>query len=179
MKSLSHIAALLLIFLLAFSSCQKIQKYPDEPTVEYKGFNLFLSQDVLGNSILLGELNIGFTDGDGDIGIEQPDSAALADSLKYNLFLTMWVADSSKWVKSDEKANVQNFRIPYIERTGQNKTLSGTITVSLEYKTIQYDSIRYTFYLLDRQFHKSNVDTSETVIFKGLQLDSLGVSGIG
>jgi len=167
------------MLLLAFSSCQKIQKYPDEPTVEYKDFNLFLSQDALGNTFLLGELDIGFTDGDGDIGIEQPDSAVLADSLKYNLFLTMWVPDSSKWVKSDDNAEVQNFRIPYIERTGQNKTLSGTITVSLEYKTIQYDSIRYTFYLLDRQFHKSNVDTSKTVIFKGLELDSLGVTGIG
>ena len=175
MKSFYHTAVSLLFLLLFLFSCEPIQKYPDVPTVEYKAFNLYASQDALGNNILLGELDIDFTDGDGDIGIEQPDSSALADSLKYNLFLKLWKAENNEWVPAEDQANVQNFRIPYIERTGQNKTLSGTITVSLEYKSIEYDSIRYTFYLIDRQFHKSNVDTTETIIFKGIQLNNFGL----
>jgi hypothetical protein len=169
MKTVWKISAVL-AFLIVLFSCEKIQKYPDIPSVEYKAFDLYQSQDALGNNILLGELKIDFTDGDGDIGLEQPDSAASADSLKYNLFLTLWAYQNNQWAKVEDDANVQNFRIPYIERTGQNKTLKGTITLELEYKTIQYDTIRYTFYITDRQLHKSNVDTTETIIFTGLDL---------
>ena len=171
MKLQYKIALFLVILAIVASGCEQIQKYPDTPTVEYKGFDLYQSQDALGNNILLGELQIGFTDGDGDIGIEQPDSAASADSLKYNLFVTLWSFTNNAWTEVDDDASVQNFRIPYIERTGQNKTLKGTITVSIEYKSIQHDTIRYTFYLIDRQYHHSNVDTSETVIFTGLDLN--------
>ncbi len=175
MRTFFYVTAFLFLLMMAFSSCEKLQKYPDTPTVEYKAFNLYKSQDVLGNNILLGELEIQFTDGDGDIGIEQPDSTATADSLKYNLFMTMWTLKNNAWEKAQDESSVQNFRVPYIERTGQNKTLKGLITVSLEYKTIQYDTIRYTFYLIDRQFHRSNVDTTETIIFTGLDLTGGGM----
>ncbi len=160
-----------LIILTVFSvSCEKIQKYPDTPTVEYKSFSLYQSQDALGNNILLGKLSIRFTDGDGDIGIEQPDSLAQADSLKYNLFLTFWAYQNNEWSQAEDATSIQNFRIPYIERTGQNKTLTGTVVVDLEYKTIKFDTIRYTFYILDRQFNKSNVDTTDVILFSGLEL---------
>ncbi len=172
MKTAFSIAVFLFAFMMIFSSCEKIQSYPDTPSVSYKAFNLYKSQDVLGNTILLGELEIRFTDGDGDIGIQQPDSSVMADSLKYNLFLTLWTLKNNDWTPASDDTPVQNFRIPYIERTGQNKTLTGTVIVSLEYKTIQYDTIRYTFYLVDRKFHKSNVDTTETIIFTGLDLSS-------
>ncbi len=177
MKNGLNISAAFLLLTVLFASCEKIQKYPDTPTIDYKGFTLYQTQDALGNNILLGELEIKFTDGDGDIGIEQPDSSGLADTLKYNLFLNLWTFTNNSWKEIEDDAEIQNFRIPYIERTGQNKTLTGTITVDLEYKTIDYDTIRYTFYLLDRQFHHSNVDTTETIIFTGINLNP--VSGFG
>lgn len=170
MKTLRKILTFLFTALLLLASCEEIKRYPDEPTVEFESFNLYQSQDALGNTIYSGELSIRFTDGDGDIGMGQPDSLANADSLKYNLFLKLWTKQNNKWIPDDQSSGLQNFRIPYIKREGQNKTLSGTITVSLEYKTIDYDTIRYTFYLMDRQFNRSNVDTTDEIIFTGLEL---------
>ncbi len=170
MKTVRHIFIVLFVAALIFSACEEIKKYPDEPTVEFESFDLFQSQDALGNKILSGDLSIRFTDGDGDIGMEQPDSFANADTLKYNLFLKLWTKENGMWTPGEGQSGMQNFRIPYIEREGQNKTLSGTITVTLEYKTIDYDTIRYSFYLLDRQFHRSNVDTTDEIVFTGLEI---------
>jgi hypothetical protein len=171
MKIRTYIKVLLSISLiLAIASCDEIQKYPIEPVIEYKSFNLYSTTDLLGNTILLGKLEIDFTDGDGDIGLLQPDSSAVVDSLKFNLMMTMFAMQQGEFVEIDDENSLQNFRIPYIERTGQNKTLSGTIIVDIEYKTIQYDTIYYTFYILDRSFHRSNVDTTDVLVFTGINL---------
>jgi hypothetical protein len=170
MRSDFRILGLSLILFAGSSACEEIVKYPDTPIIEYKSFTLFSTVDDLGNDIFLGKMEIDFTDGDGDIGIEQPDSANVPDSIKYNLFLTLYEKVNGDFEKVNTLDSAQNFRIPFIERVGQNKTLKGTITLDLEYKTIEYDTICYTFYLLDREFHRSNVDTSEQLIFTGLKL---------
>lgn len=170
MRSTSRIIALSILIFAGFTACEEIVKYPDVPVIEYKSFSLYSTVDELGNDIFLGKLEIDFTDGDGDIGIEQPDSSSLPDSLKYNLFLSLYEKVDGNFQKVNSLDSTQNFRVPYIERIGQNKTLKGTITLDLEYKTIEYDTIYYTFYLLDREFHRSNTDTTEQLIFTGLSL---------
>jgi len=142
--------------------------YPDTPVIKYENFSLYKTTDDLGNSIFLGKLDLSFTDGDGDVGIEQPDSAEVADSLKYNFFSNLYNLNNGVFEKISGATGEQNFRIPYITREGQNKTLKGTITIEFEYKVVQYDTIFYTFYMTDRAFHKSNVDTSDIIILSGL-----------
>ena len=51
------------------------------------------------------------------------------------------------------------YRIPYMERTGQNKILKGTISVTFLYTFYDpkdNDTIKYDFYIKDRADHKSN-----------------------
>ena len=57
------------------------------------------------------------------------------------------------------------YRIPPLDREGQNKTLKGEINVEIEYYTVDYDTLKYTFYLMDRSFNRSNVDTTTEIIF--------------
>jgi len=170
MMKMQKIAASLFLISSFIAGCGEIVSYPDTPVIDYKSFALYRTTDELGNSIFLGKMDIGFTDGDGDVGLEQPDSAAIADSLKFNFFTTMYTMKNGVSEKVPGIAGEQNFRIPYIERKGQNKTLTGTITIEFEYKLIVYDTIFYTFYMSDRQFHRSNTDTSELLIFTGLDL---------
>jgi len=150
------------------AGCGEIVTYPDTPVIDYKSFSLYKTTDDLGNSIFLGKLEVEFTDGDGDVGIEQPDSANLADSLKYNFFTRLYNFNNGVFEEITGSGGEQNFRIPYITREGQNKTLKGTITIDFEYKIIEYDTIFYTFYMMDRGFHRSNVDTSQVIILSGL-----------
>ena len=147
--------------------------YPDTPIIEYKNFSLYSTRDTLGNSIFLGKMEIRFTDGDGDVGLSQPDAdtTIVADSLKYNFFTSLYCMNNGVFEKVGGKVGEQNFRIPYISREGQNKTLKGSIFIEFEYyKPIEYDTIFYTFHMVDREFHQSNTDTSDVIVFTGLDL---------
>jgi hypothetical protein len=55
--------------------------------------------------------------------------------------------------------NPSDYRIPYMERTGQNKILKGTISVTflyLFYSPEDTDTIKYEFYIKDRAQHISD-----------------------
>ena len=158
-------------FLLSIiSGCGEIVSYPDTPSIEYNNFNLYTATDILENQILLGKLDIDFTDGDGDVGMDQPSSPDLPDTLQFNLFLNLYEVINKMPVKIEGPVGELKYRIPYMERIGQNKTLQGTITIEIEYKSIEYDTIFYTFYILDRAFNRSNTDTTALIIFTGIEL---------
>ena len=59
-----------------------------------------------------------------------------------------------------------SYRIPYMERLGQDKILKGTISVTFLYLFYSpSDTIRYDFYIKDRAENVSNVaSTSEIVL---------------
>jgi len=159
-----------LSLLISLFGCEEILSYPDEPSIDYKSFDLFLTSDALGNEFFLGKMQFGFTDGDGDIGLKQPTSDDLADTLKYNLFMSMFEIKNGQVVKVGGPAGETAYRIPFIERNGQNKTLKGDIIIDIEYKILNFDSIFYTFYIMDRAFNRSNSDTTHLVVFTGLSL---------
>jgi len=155
---------LILILAVLLPGCPDVQQLPDIPYVEFKDFTLEESVDNLGNEIIAGELLFFFQDGDGDVGLNEPDTIFPGDSSQYNLFLTMFKKENQEYIEVDVKAPLY-YRIPFIEREGQNKTLQGEIEVTFEYLTIDYDTIRYTFYIVDREEHKSNTDTTFDISF--------------
>ena len=166
MKKLRYILGVLLLF---FSGCGDIETIPDVPVITYKSHTIYLTTDDLGNNIVLIQLNIEFTDGDGDIGFKPTSLPNEPDSLNYNFFMTLYDYKDGEFEKV-EGLEMMKYRIPYIERKGQNKVLKGNIYIDLEYQTIIYDTIFYSFYLVDRQFNKSNVDSTDVIILSGIQL---------
>jgi hypothetical protein len=66
----------------------------------------------------------------------------------------------------DDPLKPSAYRIPYMERTGQDKILKGTISVTFLYLFYSpSDTIRYDFYIKDRAGNVSNVaSTSEIVL---------------
>ncbi|MBA7532280.1 hypothetical protein ES705_24506 [subsurface metagenome] len=150
-----------------FFSCRKIESYPVIPEIEYKSFTLRDTiEPELENPGKIGELVFGFVDGDGDIGLNQPDSTS-TDTTNYNLFITMYEMLDGEFIKVDEDdlETPLNYRIPYIESEGQNKTLKGEIQVDFFYLIIKYDTIKYKFYIVDRALHKSNDQETDTIFF--------------
>jgi hypothetical protein len=65
--------SLFVLFLLVvgFSSCLKRNDFPDEPQIEYLDFVKY--QNTQGKDSI-GVLKFKFTDGDGDIGLDQQDT---------------------------------------------------------------------------------------------------------
>ena len=153
---------------LVLMGCPTPKILPDVPKIEFKSFILEIKMNALNQEILIGELTFDFEDGDGDIGFEASlDSLDQPDSVKYNLFLTLheMVNGVYREIDTSELLSPPYYRIPPLDREGQNKTLKGEISVDIEYFTIEYDTLRYSFYIMDRAYHRSNVDTTSEIIF--------------
>jgi len=154
------------IIVASFFACQKVESLSDIPFIEFKSFDLKDTIDILGNPSKIGELVFKFEDGDGDIGLGQVDSLS-SDTTNYNLFFTLFekIEGEFQVVDEDDLETSLNFRIPYIENVGQNKTLKGEIKVDFYYLLMLYDTIKYEFYIIDRAEHESNVETTSEISF--------------
>ncbi len=163
MRIWRHIFPLGILALLVWaSSCQKIESFPPEPEIDYLRFEVRDSTDLLGNEKLIGSLWFSFVDGDGDLGAADTSS----ESGKYNLFFTMFEKIDGVFQEVDESVlgGPIRFIIPYMERTGQNKTLKGEINVKFEYFFDTWDTIRYDFYIIDRAGHESNLESTPELV---------------
>ncbi len=163
---------LLILVAISFNQCQELPEYPDVPLINYENFSLYISTNNLGQDVLTGKLNFSFTDGDGNLGLEPwPDTVAigLPDTQRYNLFLQVHDYQDEAFVKvTDEDGGVLKYMIPYMDK----ESLSGTVSVTIEYPIIKYDTIFYTFYLYDRDFNMSNTDTTDVLNLSGIDLNN-------
>jgi hypothetical protein len=173
MRKTGILIAILLLFQM---SCEEITpQFPDEPEIDYQGFSLYISVDLLGNKSLMGQLSFKFTDGDGNVGLHPVADSVnknLADTLKYNFFLQLYDYNRATYeyeMVPEEEGGELKYRIPYLD----NQPLSGTIELEIAYPLIVHDTIFYTFYIYDRDFNRSNIDTTEVIILSGIDLEEV------
>ena len=153
-----------IIIISALESCRKIEQLSAVPQIEYTSFKVFDTTDILGNRSKGGRLKFHFVDGDGDVGLATP-SMAQTDST--NLFLTLFrkIGGTMEAAPDNDPLKPSAYRIPYMERLGQNKMLKGTISVTFLYLFYtSTDTIRYDFYIKDRSQNESNVVSSSDII---------------
>lgn len=165
MRSVKYQAALLLIILFILS-CGKIEKLPPEPNIKFKSFEIFDSTDILGNDVKGGRLNFYFEDGDGDLGLPSPENNTGLDST--NLFFTLFRINRGAPVPvaDNDPLKPSGYRIPYMDRQGQNKILRGNICVTFLYLFYSpSDTIKYEFFVKDRAEHSSNTASTCVIVF--------------
>ena len=153
-------------------SCEEISpEYPDEPVVDYQSFGFYISVDELGNKNLIGRLTFDFTDGDGNVGLYPIDdslSIDQPDTVKYNFFLQVHELKGYEYVPlPDEEGGILKYRITYLDK----QPLKGTMDLDIYYPVIVTDTFFYTFYIYDRDFNRSNTDTTDVIVLSGIDLD--------
>jgi hypothetical protein len=166
MRSIKYLAFAVFISLFT-ASCGKIEKLPPEPSIKFTSFEVFDTTDVLGNEYKGGRLKFHFEDGDGDLGLNAPQSGSTADST--NLFLSLFRRQGGILAPApdNDPLTPSEYRIPYMERLGQNKILRGTISVTFLYLFgTPNDTIQYEFYIKDRADHISNSATTCEIALK-------------
>ncbi len=158
---------IIIITVLVMGSCRKIQHLPPVPYIEFTSFTIFDTVDILGNANKAGKLKFYFEDGDGDLGLNQPSSNQTDTT---NLFLKLFRKVDGNMVEITDKYDpllpYSSYRIPYLDRQGQNKILKGTISVTFLYQSYSAgDTIMYDFYIKDRAQNESNTaSTTEIVV---------------
>ncbi|MDG2343657.1 MAG: hypothetical protein P8L23_03670 [Flavobacteriales bacterium] len=162
-----------LLFLFVCFSCLKPVTFPNEPIIEYLGFV------AEGDS---GKISFSFTDGDGDIGLNQNQISPPFDTSSYyyyNLYINYYEMMNGSWVRATADPGGNNFptadsitfsyRLENLTPTGQNKALRGDIEITMEphyFNPISNhnDSIKFSILLIDRAQNHSNVIESPLIV---------------
>lgn len=170
---LQTILYIFFLIVIASASCKPIEKLPPEPYIEYRSFTLFDTVDLLGNPGKGGRLTFYFEDGDGDLGLRQP---LPDDTDTVNLFFQLFRKEMGVMVPAgpSDVLRPANYRIPFMDRQGQNKILKGTIDVTFMYLFYSAtDTIMYEFYIKDRAGNESNHENTLEIPlnFSGLILE--------
>ncbi len=165
-----------MVALLLSFGCKKEEVYSDIPSITYlsykteKGF----SND---NKVWFCTIKFELRDGDGDFGLETPDSTT-APEYRNNLFLKQFNKINGVYIPvPDNAASPLSKPILYFEAEGNNKQQKATISVRFEHfpnpHTLQLpsDTIKYRFYVKDRALHSSDtIETAEIVFDKSQNL---------
>lgn len=164
---LPKVAGLLAAVAMLLCGCLKTEKYPVEPAITQKTFA------VDNDTTTALKLTVKFTDGDGDIGLDDSYNYPPYDSASAyytNLRIAFQLKDNGAWIDAEQR---YDYRLPVITPTGQNKALNGEIDVTIypfpppldpnQPQITHGDTVRATVKLIDRALHDSNVITTSEV----------------
>lgn len=145
--------------------CLEPASYPDEPVISFKSLTPNGTAAVL---------KVDFTDGDGNIGLDQDDTTGVfcpdTCQFHYNLFLEYYELQDGEWtlIELDPEAGQIPFyyRVPNIQPSGQNPALNGEISIDMPsyYLFSDYDTLRFEIQLFDRDLNGSNIETTPIFI---------------
>jgi hypothetical protein len=166
---------ILSIVILAFTilACEPPKSYPSTPEISFKSVNISYAIDSLDNEVKRILLTFSVIDGDGDVGIFIDNNyiyPGFEDLDSSDLFITLYEKINQEFVEVLLEKPM-NYRIPYLEPEGQDKSLKADIEVTIDYPlaTLNYDTIKYSFYIYDREKHMSNIAESIEI-----PLDTIG-----
>lgn len=146
---------LLLLVIVSFTiyACVKKTTYPTVPEIEYKDFYPFAGDSA--------DLQIKFTDGDGDIGVSGSDSTRTfwytyyykdTITLKYRAYYSTTFNDTLR----------TGYIIKSPDDSYKGKPISGEISVHLQKSrhSKKIKNVKYVIYLFDQAGNKSNIITT-------------------
>ncbi len=141
-------------FPFLFGSCTDDETFPVTPEIGFKSLEKFTNINGL-DSLML---TFSFTDGDGDLG--SPES----DVTSRDIFAKIFERKNGVFVEAVLAAPLE-YRLPYLQPSGNNQSLKGDIKINIDYNVLQpNDTIYYTLYIKDRAGHKSNQITTTTIV---------------
>lgn len=140
------------------SSCQTDEEFPPEPSISFIELIAYNEDSA--------HFTFSFTDGDGDLGLSESDTAAPFD---FNAFFTYSEFVNNEWNDFELGDLGYYYRIPTLHDGPNPKAVSGEITVTL----IPYfnasasalsDTFKWSLYIQDKALNQSQTIESESYI---------------
>lgn len=147
---------------LLITCCEDIEFYSEIPEVKFKEFRY-------ADTTLVFE----FTDGDGNLGLSQIDTTGPfhADSVyNKNLFITYYKYENKEFSEIEFKI-LPHYRFEQIPTPeGNNKTVKGEMEIKMKdnFPIPSPDTFMIKFYIVDRDLHESNKDSSNLLTYSEL-----------
>jgi hypothetical protein len=144
-----------------FCGCLERENFPDEPRL------LSGRLDVEGTA---GTMVLGFTDGDGNFGLEEGDTTGSFEPCirRWNLFAEYYEKQNGQWVwipidpcdGPDPDSDVAFYYVvPWAKPTGQDQTQEGEIRIDMPLWNLpsEFDTVMFKVKIVDRDLNESNV----------------------
>ena len=155
----------LLALATAISGCLPEVTYPDEPVIEFLSF--------IEHEDGAATLSMNFTDGDGDLGLDQTDILPpFCSTCEHHFNLKCEYDELRDGVWTHIELNPLEgqvpfyYRVPRIEPSGENPALNGVIDIAMNTWSLQsnYDTLRFRITLEDRALNLSTPDTTRIIV---------------
>lgn len=146
-----------LLFLL--NACMEEISYPPEPALTLEDFGIIKSSASENAWDSLGVLRMGFTDGDGDLGI-------IPDGDSVNLFMDLYQLEDNAFVNKEANFNAI---IPNLPGADHQEYMKGTIEYFIPFHAMVseiIDTIHFEIHVVDGSGNKSNVIKTPTFVLK-------------
>jgi hypothetical protein len=168
---------LIFVLLLLSLSCRKLEEYPIIPAISYNGFELLINSES--GISEQGVLYISYTDGDGDIGLDQSDTGYpyhSGGSYYYNFFITYYECDHGvftevpllSWNNTTQEYDTLTFnaRIPVLLPKEKKQGIKGVIRneMFIYNPLAKSDTIQFKVKIIDRALHFSNEITTPPIV---------------
>jgi hypothetical protein len=151
--------------MLLISSCFKNEEYPVEPIISNPSFVFYADS---------ARLSFDFTDGDGDLGLNQDEVQAPYNPesyYHYNIYLDYFEKDDNLgWIRGRDLEGdsiVFKYRFKPIIVKGKARGLKGTIDIDFvnfaNPFSDQSDTIKYQIKIIDKALNESNLLETEEI----------------
>lgn len=164
----TNILLLIVVLLGVNIGCVHKERFSDIPKIE----SVTLTKISNGtNNDSDGLLVIHFTDGDGDIGLNEDEIEPPFDTASeyyYNYFITYSELQNGVWISPPELKNNFHVRLPRFLQGETKEPLQGDIKliVNINNPYSTYDTIKFDCQIVDRALHKSNIVSTDKIIVK-------------
>lgn len=167
MKKSYRFLTTIILFIFLLNACTKEEVFPPEPIIT------FISFDKIANTTSIddkGLLKIFFTDGDGDLGLNDYDTNGPFNKNSiyyYNFFIKYFEKQHGTFVEVDLPLPF-NSRIPRLQSSGNSPSIKGEIELEVFINNIPsaFDTIQLTASICDRALNMSNLITTPEIIVK-------------
>ena len=167
MKNFYRFLPLTILSVLLLSACTKEEVFPPEPAITFISFTKMTNTTPIDDK---GILKIFFTDGDGDLGLNEGDTMAPFNKNSiyyYNFFNKYFEKQHGTFVAVNLPVTF-NSRIPRLGSKGNNPAIKGEIEleVFINNPFSAFDTIQFEASICDRSLHISNVITTPEIVVK-------------
>lgn len=169
---------LVICLLLVLSiSCRKLEEYPVEPIIAFRNFELLVNtQSGISER---GVLSFSYTDGDGDLGLDQGDTLFPfhpEGEYYYNLLITYFEMDHGvfkeipllSWNNTTQQFDTLTFnaRMPLFLPKDKQQGIKGIVsdTLYINNPLALSDTIQFKVKIIDRALHISNEVQSPSIV---------------
>lgn len=155
---------LIVLVMAGLSSCLKKQDFPNRPDIEFIGITRAVQP-----ADSLGAIRFSFTDGDGDLGLNDGDTLnefAEGQPYYYNLIVRYFDKRDGEFVEFVPSEPFFNARFKRLSAEGGDGALQGEMAYGFAGRPgSPYDTIRYEIFIVDRSLqHSDTIVTPDIVL---------------